>query len=79
MDCSTCHITKDVSESIMSIESLSVDAHEFGWWVFVPELLGPDVPRCLRDILFYAQGGDAQWVKLDVDGWVWDALPKYNW
>jgi hypothetical protein len=79
MDCSTCHIRKDVSKSITDIESLIVYPHDYGWWVFVPEEIYDDVPKCLRDILFYARGGNAQWVKLDVDGWTWDALPKYNW
>ena len=78
MDCSTRHITDEVCENILSIESLCVDTHSYGWWVFVANHIEADVPQCLRDVLLYASANNAEWVKLDCDGWVHDVLPKYN-
>lgn len=87
LDCGTSHITREEADSLAGIGGYTVvTAHDYGWWVWVPELVTAEeaatftaVYPNVAAILGRARRARCTWVNLDADGPSVPGLPTFDW
>ena len=57
---------------------------EYGWFVYTGEIMfeewrQSEIPSSIKDCMMFARNNGCQWLCLDRDGGIVDALPEYEW
>jgi len=89
----TAHITEDDDKLLTrnKSEELIIDSFDYGFRVFIPQYDEDDFNAVVENArkegfsedfctLFHiARQHEANWMKLDCDGKIYDKLPEHNW
>jgi hypothetical protein len=78
---STAHVTLETSQRLPDgIEGLiAYEKGEYGWLIYVNAPHVVPLPADLQGVRDLARNHGCEWVMLDRDGDVIDALPSYDW
>jgi hypothetical protein len=86
LDLSTAHVTEEVMQGIKGVPGVIADLNPYGAWLWVPENVDQriretddEIPPCVLDIWRHARSLGCDYLRLDCDGEVNEALPTYEW
>ena len=86
LDLSTAHLPEDIADTLDRVPGVTAHSTTYGWLLWVPDEpdhhvteTGEAICDVVLTIWRYARHLDCDFVLLDADGEVIDALPSWDW